>query len=102
MGQRSLSNAGRAVGCVQKKGQELSEGVSGGATVAEQGAAQGEHGLRPGTTPLHAGLLPARLDDHFASRLDGASANGTAGLTEFAVAHAPVLMEPVKQANRDS
>jgi hypothetical protein len=75
-------------GYVQDWGQELREGVSRGPAVAEQGAAEGEHGLRAGPTPLHASLLHTLLNDDFTSGLDGAAANRAAGLTKFAIAHA--------------
>ena len=66
-------------------------------TVAEEEATKGEHGLSALTTPAHAGLFHAGLDDGFAGGFDGATADGVAGVAEGGIVHAATVMKDVAE-----
>jgi hypothetical protein len=64
-------------------------------TVAEEEATEGEHGLGAVAAPAHPGLFHAGLDDSFAGGLNGATADGVAGLAEGGIVHAAAIMQDV-------
>ena len=92
------SGASRNLGENQEGGCEGSEFVP---TVAEEEATEGEHGLRALATPAHAGLFHACLDDGFAGGLNGATADGVAGLAEGSIVHAAAIMKDVADGLAD-